>query len=443
MATTEAYVRPFEIADGKAANVSTVYADAARAAEPVTDPLQMPENAMYGFAMEVARATDGPLAFAYVAALTMYAGMGVRCHKDGEQIIPRLFAALMADRGFGKSRIFDRLDQMMPGTFKYHLVTTTPVSAPSLAQLFAPAKDELPITAPEYVTPSVCLRLDELREMMANMAIQGSGVQFSSAFCTLFYKESAGTADKRSLRDYKVKLSILGALYAPNPVEFRRSFGSTTLGGLYDRFLFVPPPPACEWSDFWTPPNFYDINPFSKEPERQPPLTFDVEITKEALLMKKEWVDAAPLVVNAFGDEPKKADRMRLGEIALRIAAISAAINGDKNTSRACMQAALNFMTWQEKVRKVYKPGEGVTMDDECAQEIEEAFKAAQDGKPGDYYLRWRDIATQHHWYRKHIACLRRVRDSLIDGGLLEYKVVGEDQHGNPKYDKRQIRWAA
>jgi hypothetical protein len=332
---------------------------------------------------------------------------------------------------------------MLPNRVRSIIETSTPVSAPGLAQLFGPGKDDPPINTPGFQPPHRCLVLDELRQMMANTNIPGSGTQFASELCSLWYGDGCGSTDKKAKRNYRVKLSILGALMAQAPEDFRRSFGSETQGGLYDRFLFVPGPRTWKWADTWEPP-FHDDIGLIDEPERPAPLSHDVEITAEALRMKEEWVEAAPLVFTMGGGEPEKAIRGRLGEMALRIAAISAAINGDRLTTRDCMEAALKLVEWQENVRKVYKPSEGNTIDDECAQAIEEAFREEQDGKPNSYYVRWKDMTDRKHWYRKYASCLRRVKDMLVDSDLMEYKVESVDaKTKNIKYDKRLIRWVA
>lgn len=78
-------------------------------ASSVTDGLSMPEACLYGIAGEQAKLLQAPMGWAYPTILTLYAGMGVSAAFSGsEPLPPRLFTALLGDKGDGKSRTITR-----------------------------------------------------------------------------------------------------------------------------------------------------------------------------------------------------------------------------------------------------------------------------------------------------------------------------------------------
>jgi hypothetical protein len=59
-----------------------------------------------------------------------------------------------------------------------------------------------------------------------------------------------------------------------------------------------------------------------------------------------------------------------MGEHALRIALVTAAVNGDKEITPACLAAAFRFMEWQERVRTKFRPGLAETKEAECLEAV-------------------------------------------------------------------------
>jgi hypothetical protein len=85
-----------------------------------TDDLSMPESCMYGVAGEKAQLLQAPLGWAYPTLLTLYAGIGVNASFSGsEPLPPRLFTALLGDKGDGKSRTITRARTLIHSDHDY------------------------------------------------------------------------------------------------------------------------------------------------------------------------------------------------------------------------------------------------------------------------------------------------------------------------------------
>jgi hypothetical protein len=94
--------------------------------------------------------------------------------------------------------------------------------------------------------------------------------------------------------------------------------------------------------------------------------------------------------------------RRRLGELAMRVAIISASANQDHQVTKAGLQAALTLMEWQERVRDVYRAGSAENPDAQCTSAILDAIKAAgndEDGHPK--WVKQSVMAREGNWYRK------------------------------------------
>src|SRR5208337_4750162 len=149
--------------------------------------------------------------------------------------------------------------------------------------------------------------------------------------------------DKKGRAPCYGRLSMLINITCKDPSEFAALFGSATVRGLYDRFLFG-------YSDKhvkYRPPDF-GPEAIALEPVRIPEWVWEA---------KDEWA----------GDIP---ERRRLGEHVLRTALVTAAVSGDRELTRECFEAALRFMEWQQRLRAVYRPGLAETKEAECYEAV-------------------------------------------------------------------------
>jgi hypothetical protein len=354
-------------------------------------PLALPQDAMYGVLADIPRRIGAPRGWAYGAALTLFAAQGINLTDSVfGSVRPTLYTCLMGSPGRGKSRVTSRLGALLS------LATTvlkkqTPGSDRGLFEILGASKKDIPELT------SVCLLQDELRNLLRKGQIQGSTL--NQTLCTLFYEDEAGCADKKGVLTVNVRLSLLGLLAVESPSEFSELFGSESQAGLFSRFILVPEPPTWDWDDKWIP----DETPLrisANTRTRIPDWCWD---------RLKEW--------RAEGDGK---DRGRLGEIAMRVALISACANGDALITVECLEAALRFGEWQESVRQAYKAGVAETLEARCTSAIIDALEAAgvdEDTKLPNW-VKIRPIRQAKNWDKKiGVPLLHRVLAAMRSPG--------------------------
>jgi hypothetical protein len=135
-----------------------------------------------------------------------------------------------------------------------------------------------------------------------------------------------------------------------------------------------------------------------------------------------------------LSSQPGRAGR--LGEIALRVAYISCALNQDTEITVEALECALKFAEWQERIRSGYKAGLGDTLDAQCTNAVLTALEAVEPGS----WVRWSDIAAKKSWYRRFSArTLSATRDALAKTGAT-VEEMGEDENGKPTKRTGRIR---
>jgi hypothetical protein len=149
------------------------------------------------------------------------------------------------------------------------------------------------------------------------------------------------------------------------------------------------------------------------------PVVSEPRLTQTIIDMKNAWQDAGQ-------------DRDRLAELALRVALITSAVNGDAEITTEAMASALKFMEWQEKIRRVYRPAKGSNEHEECVIEIEDTFRAA----PGRA-LNWREISQRKNWHRRFPRAIRGMKKMLMDEGKLGYDKKSGKHYLNEIREKR------
>ena len=307
--------------------------------------LDIPEAALYGWLGDRARELQAPLSFAYTSMLTLFAGkMGPRFCKGG--IRPTLYTALMAKPEIGKSLTTDRARMML--NMGSQVCLTVFGSDRALQKAFEP-KEKLKELDVPIVFSKVAVH-DEMRQMMSKMEIQNSAL--ATLLCSLWSKDEIACSDKMGDHRAWVQLSYLGALKVDGISDFSQCFGASTLGGLYSRFVFVPGPLQWRWDHSYQVP-VYDRRPGTVDPG------FDGLNYKPLRDAVRRWVESEP-----------DRNRGRLGEIACRVALISASANEDKIFTPEGIAAAITFAEWQEAVRARYKAGVARTLDAQLTAEI-------------------------------------------------------------------------
>jgi len=228
--------------------------------------------------------------------------------------------------------------------------------------------------------------------------------------CKLWSKDQAGVADKKGADKCAGKLCILGNIACEDAADFSKCFASSTVTGLYDRFVLG-----------------YDTTAVKYRPMH----IKSVVLTNEMVVRVPAWVwDAKD---RWAGDLPT---RRRLPEIALRVALISAAVNGDKEITGPCLAAALRFVEWQERLRSVFKPGLAETKEAECYEAVYAALRAQHDyqRRNGEFpkgadlighdknalseLLHFTNIMTVKNLYRKYGKFVTGVKNTMLQEGI-------------------------
>ncbi len=343
----------------------------------------IPTAAMYGKCYEIARQTYCPMGYAYPASVT-----GASVLVTGNcNVRPNIFGGLNGDIHTGKSLSASRAFMLLGlqdengNPIGEQLVVGTPASDRGLYKLF-----------PEKEFVKRILYEDEGRALLGKGNIQGSTL--ISVLCAMFSRNRGGVADKFGKLELNVQLSMLLNFKVRDASEFPEIFTHATSHGLWDRFLF-----GVLGNEKWryTPWDFsVERDVFKLEPStpQVPAETFEAAHT---------W--------SAAGE-----DRDRLAELALRVAYVTSAINGDPLVGAEAMNAALRLMEWQEQIRKVFQPAKGANEAEECVKTVLAAFT-----KENGYSYNWREMGRKHHWYEKFANTLSRTKKTLIGEKLIGF----------------------
>lgn len=364
--------------------------------------LVMPESCMYGWLGWAAKELETPLGFAYPAMLTAAASL-IKTYP--RHIRPTLYCCLIGGVHCGKSETIKRavgyknqtgILSMPVDAVKW----TVPGSDRGLIKIFQQDKDDKTLVE-SMLVPTFLLAQDELRNTLAKVGIQNSALP--SVLCSAWEQDEVGTADKTGKHSADMHLNILGALKADDAEDFADVFSKETTSGLYDRFIFGLAPKGWEFDTWERPVNV-----------RYPK---SCSIPKHCWTMMKEWRAVEPI------------GRGRLGEIAMRVAYITSAMNHDAEMTEEAMRAALAFCEWQEWIRTTYKAGLGDSDDAKCTAAILGVLEKLEPGM----WIRWRELAAKKNWYKKFSArTLSATRDALHKSGFTIEEVV-EDEDGKPK----------
>jgi Bifunctional DNA primase/polymerase, N-terminal len=383
------------------------------------EALEFPgECAMYGKLKElVLKHPRLQLGWLYPSLLAVASALNI---EDADHNVrSNMYVANLGDVGYGKTVCADTAVRaiFVPGS-ETAIMEETPSSDRGLANMLG-----------NEDTTSRLLLSDEFRSVMQKCAIQGSALP--QMICQLWSKDKAGVADKKGKQTCYAKLSILGNIACKDPSDFAKLFGSNTVSGMADRFLFGfstafvkyrPPQVKCQTFD-------------NLKPVRIPDWVWDA---------KDVWADRNP--------EPRR----RLTEHALRIALVTAALNGDREITKECFGAALRFMEWQERIREIYRPGLAETKEAEAYESVYSALweqrkkqigegispkraeEITKDKQEQCKLLHFTQIVNAKSYYRKYAGLIDRVKKSMADNGVItEIREYETDAHGNEKKGKK------
>ena len=400
---------------------------AERAQELNPDPLPVPDDidsiinvslaegvafdkrALYGKLGDMAVGTGLPLGWMYPSLLGVASALNIR-DRDGH-VRSSIYVANLAPVGSAKTVVVEAAEKsiFLPlETAQY----STPSSDRGLAKMIGEDGK------------TVLLVSDEFRAVLGKCQIPNSTL--SQMFCTLWGKDQAGVADKKGFDKCIGKLCVVGNIACEDPTDFAKVFGNSTVTGMYDRFLYGYDTVAVKYRPLKIKPQFFK----DEMVVRIPMWVWDA---------KDRW----------GGDE---ITRRRLSEHALRVALVTAAINGDKEITAPCLAAALRLVEWQERVRKKFRPGLAETKEAECLEAIYNALldQHQYQQRTGAFptgadligyvkvdlpkMLNFTDVVKEKRLYRKYSSLVTRVKNTMIDDGIIErIKEVEYDEQGKEK----------
>jgi hypothetical protein len=368
-------------------------------------PLPIPDAAMYGWAADHARTLDSPTNWAYPAVLTAFAARPIR---QTGTIRPTLYTFLIGPPQDGKSLTYKRALRSMGMERSPNIYKGVPASDRGLEEILAPVIPEGTKKGEPYdrELKTWTIVMDEAGTLLNKMAIQGSSL--STALTHLWDEDEDASAIKGHKCDIYARLSMLGGLACKDRDQFSLLMGAVTMGGFYSRLIVCPGPTGWKFTQKWRP------NVVIRHPSV-------VTISDADIDVFEDWRDEF--------DDVKDVDkkRGRIVEIAERVALISAAANHDKTLTPECIQAALRFAEWQEKIKSVYCASEALNLDGQITGAILDALAEEE----GDY-VKFRDLFHQKNWKRFGSSNVTRVKQSLIaekiiDAELATDKTTGEE----------------
>jgi Bifunctional DNA primase/polymerase, N-terminal len=362
---------------------------------PQAEGLAFDGRALYGRLGEMARATGLPLGWMYPALLGMASALNIRAAKN--EVRANMFVALIAPVGMAKTVVLDAADKtiFLPELTKTY---TTPASDRGLVKLLGEDGN------------TVLLIEDEFRSVLSKCQVPNSNL--AQVICKLWSKDKGGVADKKGVDRCIGKLCMVGNLPADDGADFSKVFGSSTVTGMYDRFLFGYDTTAVKYRSLDIKTQFF---------------------TDEMIVRIPAWVWDAK---DRWGGD--NMGRRRLTEHALRVALVTAAVNGDREITAGCLAAAFRFVEWQERLRAKFRPGLAETKEAECLEAVYHALleqhqkqKAAGTfpkgadliGRGGESlwrFLNYTDVVKSRNLYRKYGSMVTRIKNIMVEDGILE-----------------------
>jgi hypothetical protein len=298
----------------------------------------MPEEVLDGRLGEICRTRMAmfPRAFAWPALL---AAASVLVPKsENEKIRANIYVSLIGPPGSGKSSSYDYAFWLL-GLADPILQRLKSGSAEGLAQHIGDVGSAARLFYP-----------DELAHLLKKAAIEGS--TFPQTLNTLYYHDkNEATIAHGKLVTMNCRLTLAGGIPAE---EFGDLFGTGTIGGFYDRFIFAECPTGFT----------YNYRPFEGEPVFQPqtpseendPTAFSTAADQPVVVEidRSVWAEC---------DKWRAAGLGRVVEHSIRVAIICASFDGRRVLRAEDLAPALAFAKYQMRMRKVFEPNPGKNTD--------------------------------------------------------------------------------
>jgi hypothetical protein len=323
--------------------------------------LDFPEEALYGVLGQKARDMELPLGLAYPSVLGCYSVL-----PDVDEMCDtrvNLYVAILARVGGGKNEAIKRA-RVITELEADQWMIATPASDRGLMNLVGDRPGEKK-RDPRIPGPKKMLLItNEMVGVIKKASIDKSSL--STTLCDLWDENTSKVADRNGSQGCNCRLSWIGGVPVDpdSPEDFTELFGSDTTRGLLSRMIlgFSPDPWKYRpwgWLRRDVPIEASADDYTSGLPK---PITIVSGVSDEAQRLFLQW-------------KSKSDDSGRLRYNLMKVALLTASANGDEIVTARGMQAAIEFMGWQERLREVFVPGVSITLEGRFAEAALAAFR--------------------------------------------------------------------
>ena len=410
--------------------VSTQAAEPAPKVDP--DYLVFPEECMYGQLGEWSRQIKMPLGLGYPALIGCFSMKPNPDRMCGTRI--NTYIALIAKPEGGKNQTIERAIAMTDIRSNLDYMKASPGGDAQLAALLGDkwcgkkgSKDRVP--GPRKMG----LINGEMTDMLKKTSIDNSVL--ASKMCNLWDDNEDIKPTKEGFITINCRVSWLGGIPADveRPERFAELFSSESNYGLYPRFIFGCSGVAFNYRHWERPSQVGEsvitlddaVNEYAKQ--HNGGVTIVSSIHPDAQAMYDGWNPAVPSIG-------------RLRQNLMKVALLTASVNGDEEVNADCMSKAILFMEWQLKIREVFKPSEAEAGNKEAVFTNLLLPALEQKGALKEF-VSWRRIALDRKWDKKIDAGLQyRTVENLIKLGRLIQQEVPDDDDAKGKKTKKTMK---
>jgi hypothetical protein len=258
----------------------------------------------------------------------------------GDEPMLNQYTALIAPVGGGKSQVIEWAAKAL-GIYREG-------RGPHYYELKSGSAEQLLSNVEKYARStfqnSVLINPDEWAHLFAKASIPDAS--FPTVLTTSYYKkrQTLTMARNREL-SLNLAMSFIGGIVAD---DFDTVFNASTLGGLYDRFLFGRAPDGFQWN--------YVPYPFPVPELATGPAWTPVSVRQDGSVFEviKGWNKKDPGLGRTY-------------EICLRVATIFASMDGRPVVTGKDLERLEGLAQYQKAVRQQFRPNAGVTPDAQFA----------------------------------------------------------------------------
>ncbi len=364
----------------------------------------LPDRAMYGIAKKITQQLETPLSLTYPTVLVALAAADLPTFGETRS---NLYTVLLNPSGGGKSVVSDRVEVLLKPR-SVRLIRTTPASDRGLLKILqlGDAPSESKASTNQHINPkdfnlmqpSVLYIADELVNVLCKANIDGSNLY--SCLCELWSHSRFSVADRKGREESSpVIFNLLGNLPCANPEQFTELFGSDAQLGFYRRCIFGL---GLRAEPFVFRPMGEELQTCLArfEPSR-------LEVPRDMYGKVNAWKEQS---VN----DQQRERRSGLTELILRVALVTSSANRDEMVTERALQAATEFIEWQEKIRTAYAPAKTKSPYAQCMDMVCD-YLEKEDG-----LVNWTRVSQYEHWHRREFSqYLSTVKSYLLREGLL------------------------